>query len=157
MSEDIAKAVGHIPSGLFVICSKDDEVIDGYLASWVQQISFKPLLVSFAITTDRCNYDLIVSGEVFTINTVAKESANYMKYFWNGYDSDNNPFKSIPHEISKSGGVILKEACSTIECKFVSKQKPGDHEIVVAKVIASYVNEEKLNPIVHIRKTGSTY
>ena len=35
-----AKAVGHIPSGLFVTCVKDGEQKDGYLASWVQQISF---------------------------------------------------------------------------------------------------------------------
>lgn len=52
-----ALAVGHIPSGLFVVAIKDGENKDGYLASWVQQVSFKPLLVSLAISPSRPGYE----------------------------------------------------------------------------------------------------
>ena len=58
-------AIGHIPSGLFIVCAKDDEKIDGYLASWVQQVSFDPLLISLAIKPGRPVYDLIINGGVF--------------------------------------------------------------------------------------------
>ena len=45
-----ALAVGHISSGLFIVATKNkDDLIDGYLASWVQQVSFSPLLISLAI------------------------------------------------------------------------------------------------------------
>ena len=44
-----AQSVGDIPSGLYIVCSQNkDEHKDGYLASWVQQASFKPLLISLS-------------------------------------------------------------------------------------------------------------
>ena len=51
MDIEASKPVGHIPSGLFIICGfdKSSERIDGYLASWVQQVSFRPLMVALAI------------------------------------------------------------------------------------------------------------
>ncbi len=51
MQSDKAVAVGLIPSGLFIVAVRDPstKLIDGYLASFVQQISFNPLIVSLAI------------------------------------------------------------------------------------------------------------
>ncbi|MCR9205062.1 MAG: flavin reductase family protein, partial [Halobacteriovoraceae bacterium] len=61
MSEK-ATAVGHIPSGLFIVSVNKDDQKDGYLASWVQQVSFDPLIVAFTIKSDRPGYEAIVSG-----------------------------------------------------------------------------------------------
>ena len=154
-NKNIAVSVGHIPSGLFVVTSKSEEQIDGYLASWVQQVSFNPLMISFAISPDRPGYDGIISGRPFTVNVVGDHDTQYMRHFWSGYES--SPFSEIDHSISEKGGVIIKAAKSVIECEFVSKSKPGDHEIVVAKVIGSYVNNEEAKPKVHIRKSGLDY
>jgi flavin reductase (DIM6/NTAB) family NADH-FMN oxidoreductase RutF len=65
-----ATSVGHIPSGLFIVAVQDAQsnTIDGYLASWVQQVSFNPLIVSLAIKPGRPAYDLIKAGHTFAIN-----------------------------------------------------------------------------------------
>ncbi|MBT4793233.1 MAG: flavin reductase family protein [Halobacteriovoraceae bacterium] len=155
IKEEVALALGHIPTGLFVISSITDNIPDAYLASWMQQISFEPLLISFAIKKDRPGYNGVISGNPFTINIVAEESSQYMRHFWSGYEK--NPFSEIKHTISKNGGLIITEALSTIECKFISKSSPGDHEIIVAEVFASYVNNESFTPKVHTRKSGLKY
>ena len=70
MSEtDKATAVGHIPSGLFIITAKDGDTntIDGYLGSWVQQVSFEPLLLSLCVKEGRPAYDAIMAGDLFTM------------------------------------------------------------------------------------------
>jgi flavin reductase (DIM6/NTAB) family NADH-FMN oxidoreductase RutF len=150
-----ALAVGHIPSGLFIVTVKDGDQKDGYLASWVQQVSFSPLLVSLAISPSRAGYESIIGGKTFTINVVGEHETQYMKHFWSGYEE--SPFGEIEHEVSPNDGIIIKGAKSTIECKFVSKSAPGDHEIVVAEVIGSYVNNDEAKPKVHIRKSGLDY
>lgn len=155
--KDIAKAVGHIPSGLFIVAINDGGQMDGYLASWVQQISFEPLLVSFTIKTDRPGYSAITSGKTFTINVVGEHDTQYMRYFWSGYAPDNSPFKEIPHSFSAQGGLVINGAKSAIDCKFVSKSKPGDHEVIIAEVIGSTVNNDEAKPKVHIRKSGLDY
>ena len=155
--EESAQAVGHIPSGLFIVCAQKDGKIDGYLASWIQQVSFEPMMVSLAIKPGRPAYDLITSGTNFTINVVGDHDKTYLKHFWSGYDPEKNVFSEVPHQVTESGAVVIEGAKSTIEAKFVSKTQPGDHEVVIAEVVASYVANEEAKPMVHIRKSGMDY
>jgi 3-hydroxy-9,10-secoandrosta-1,3,5(10)-triene-9,17-dione monooxygenase reductase component len=154
-----ASAVGHIPSGLFIIVSENSEtkVVDGFLSSWVQQISFNPLLVSFCVKPGRPCYDSIMKKEIFTINVVGDHERNYLKHFWRGYDPQNNPFEALPLEKSERGGLLLKEAKSVIECRMVQSHTPGDHTVVWAEVLGSYVLNEDSKPVTHIRKSGLDY
>lgn len=159
LHSNTATSVGHIPSGLFIVAVKDPsgETIDGYLASWIQQVSFNPLIVAVAIKPGRPAYDLIKAGNTFAINIVGDHEKSYLKHFWKGYDPNQNPFKELRHEIGQKGGVILSDAKSAIECKLLSSQKPGDHEVLFVEVLSSYVMNEESKPMVHIRKSGADY
>ncbi len=157
--EKKALAVGHIPSGLFLVCAQNDTTksIDGYLASWVQQISFEPLMIAIAIKPGRPAYDLIMNDQVFTLNIIGDHDSSYIKHFWDGYDRNKNPFRHLEIRHGDFGGIILKAAKSAIECKRHSSIKPGDHELVIADVLSSCIQTEDANPLVHIRKTGADY
>lgn len=159
LQTESAAAVGHIPSGLFIVAVKNPKTneIDGYLASWVQQVSFEPLMVSLAIKPGRPAYDLIKAGAPFAINVIGDHDKSYLKHFWKGYDPNQNPFSELPVEIGPHGGVLLKLAKSSIECQLVEASKPGDHEIVFAKVLSSSIHAEEAKPLVHIRKSGKDY
>jgi flavin reductase (DIM6/NTAB) family NADH-FMN oxidoreductase RutF len=159
LHNDKAVAVGQIPSGLFIVAVQDQASgsTDGYLASWIQQVSFEPLVVSLAIKPGRPAYDLIKSGKTFAINIVGDQDKTFLKHFWKGYDPNHNPFQEIPHEIGQEGGVLLKQAKAAIECRLISSTKPGDHEVVFAEVLSSYLLSEEGKPMVHIRKSGADY
>ena len=153
-----AVSVGHIPSGLFIITVQDNEgVIDGYLASWVQQVSFNPLIVSLAIKPGRPAYDLIKSGKVFAVNIVGDHDKSYLKHFWKGYDPTNNPFDGLSYHVGDKGGIILDQAKSAIECQMMESLKPGDHDIIFAKVLTSHIMSEEAKSHVHLRKSGADY
>lgn len=153
-----AQAVGHIPSGLFIVTAKGESSIDGYLASWVQQVSFNPLIVAVAINPDRPGYKTISGGDIFAINIVGDHDTQYMRHFWSGYAPDKNPFQSdLEFDEKLTGAVVLKGAKSAVECRMISKVKPGDHEIVFAEVVNSYVLNDEAKPKVHIRKSGLDY
>jgi len=154
---DKAQAVGHIPSGLFVVCSNTESSKEGYLASWVQQISFSPLMIAVACKKGRAGYEHISSGKVFTLNVVGEHKTNYMKYFWSGYAPEDNPFAELDHKISENSGIILTDAKSCMECKMVSKSEPGDHVIIFAEVIASHILDEQAKVKTHVRKSGLDY
>ncbi|MBH47710.1 MAG: hypothetical protein CME71_06030 [Halobacteriovorax sp.] len=152
---DKALAVGHIPSGLFIVTTVDGDKKDGYLASWVQQVSFEPLVVALAVKAGRPGYDHIMSGKPFAINIVGEHETQFMRHFWKGYEK--SPFGEIPHEVNEQGGLVIKDAKSAITCKLSSKSHPGDHEVVFAEVLASNVFESEAKPKVHIRKSGLDY
>ena len=159
LHHESAAAVGHIPSGLFIVAVQNPETkeIDGYLASWIQQVSFEPLMISMAIKPGRPAYDLIKSGKRFAINVAGDHDKTYLKHFWKGYDPNNNPFNELPFELGPNGGVLLKQAKSSIECEMVSSQKPGDHEIIFARVLSSSIFSDESKPMVHVRKSGKDY
>lgn len=157
LHSETATTVGHIPSGLFIVAVTSGGHTDGYLASWVQQVSFEPLIISLAIKPGRPAYDLIKSGHPFAVNIIGDHDKSYLKHFWKGYDPDNNPFNELPHHVGEFGGVILDQAKSSIECQMISSSNPGDHEIVFAKVLSSHVMNEEAKPLVHIRKSGKDY
>jgi flavin reductase (DIM6/NTAB) family NADH-FMN oxidoreductase RutF len=159
LQSEKAKAVGHIPSGLFIVAVKDPsgETIDGYLASWVQQVSFNPLIIALAVKPGRPAYELIMAGHPFAINIVGEHEKSFLKHFWRGYDPANNPFNELPHQLGQEGGVLLTQAKSAVECVKLETVKPGDHEIVLAEVRASHIFNEEAKPMVHIRKSGADY
>jgi flavin reductase (DIM6/NTAB) family NADH-FMN oxidoreductase RutF len=156
--EQKAAGVGAIPSGLFIICTKDSEgTANGFLGSWVQQVSFDPLLVALCINPSRPGYEEIMAGKPFSINVVGEHEKNYLKHFWRGYSPEDNPFKSEIQHTDLSEAVAMKDAKSVIVCRLKESLNPGDHHIVVAEVIDSVVNDEEAKPMVHIRKTGLDY
>jgi flavin reductase (DIM6/NTAB) family NADH-FMN oxidoreductase RutF len=157
LQSDKALAVGHIPSGLFIVAVQDQETKDGYLASWVQQISFNPMIIALAIKPGRPAYDLIKAGKSFAINVVGDHEKAYLKHFWKGYDPAQNPFNELPHHQGEVGGLILDQAKSAIECVMVGSAKPGDHEVIFAEVKASHIMNAESKPMVHIRKSGADY
>ena len=152
--EDKALAVGHIPSGLFIVCANTRPHIQGFLASWIQQVSFDPLLISLAVKSDRPITKAIYSGDVFTVNVVG-ESRDFLKYFWGKAIDD--PFSEISHFFTPNKGVAIKKAKSWMDCRFVEKVSPGDHDLLIARVLASGVQDESGKPMIHIRKTGRDY
>lgn len=159
MRSDRNISVGHIPSGFFIVAVQDAEgnSIDGYLASWVQQVSFEPLMISLAIKPGRPAYDLIKAGKPFAINIAGDHDKTYLKHFWKGYDPNENPFSELDYQIGQNGGVILNQAKSAIECRLIESAKPGDHDIIFAEVLSSYVLNDEAKPLVHVRKSGANY
>lgn len=157
LTKEEARGVGQVPSGLFIVCAQRDGAIDGYLASFIQQVSFDPLLLCLAVRPGRPAYDMIKEGTVFSINVVGDHDRSFLRHFWSGYDPAKNPFAEIPHRIEDSGSVTLSGAKAVIEARLVDSVQPGDHEVLFVEVLGSRVLEEDAKPMVHTRKSGLDY
>lgn len=149
-------AVGKIPSGIFIVAAGDDQQRDGFLASWVQQVSFEPLLISLAVKPGRPCYDAINRGDVFAVNIIAADNVGITKSFWGGHKPGVDPFEGLATAAGENGGVVLSDALAVLECRMQSSSTPGDHEVVIAEVLsATMLNEGE--PKAHVRKNGLEY
>lgn len=150
-------AIGRIPSGLFIVTTRVNEQIEAFIASWVMQISFEPLLIAVAMKDDRPVYQAISQHKAYCINIVDDNHTQILKPFWHGYDSDHPPFDQLDHTISSLGNVILSDCLAAIEMELVDIQKPGDHQLVIGKVQQSQIIKEKNKPKIHLRSSGLSY
>ena len=159
-NEERAVGIGHIPSGLFIVCAPNGEKEgqwDGFLASWIQQVSFDPLLISLCVKEGRPSVQQILEGSPFSINVLGTDHKGILKHFWSGYDPNTNPFASIEHKTGETGELILAQSRSTLVCQKFSTDQPGDHHLVVAKVLKSIINDANSPSLVHTRKSGLSY
>ena len=159
LSEDWAKALGRIPSGLFILTSKNEDQSTGMLASWVQQVSFDPPLVSVAVKKGRFVANWLVKNPYFCLNQLGQGQKDLLKHFGAGFQPEANAFEGQPiHETKTHKSIVLNSAMSYMECHLEHYYTTsGDHDMIVAKVIHGGILNEELEPTVHLRKSGLHY
>jgi len=149
--------IGKIPSGLFIVTVAKDGACEGFLASWIQQASFKPLMISFAIETDRPMLARIREVGRFCVNVVGHENNGLLKPFWGGAKPGVNPLDAVDTYESFRGNFILSDAMVALECELRETTQPGDHVIVFGEVVESFLLKPEDKPMTHVRKTGASY
>jgi flavin reductase (DIM6/NTAB) family NADH-FMN oxidoreductase RutF len=152
----LAAAVGKIPSGLFIVTTALGDKKEGYLGSWIQQVSFAPLMIQIAIRPGRPCYDSIKTQGRFCINVVGQKNGGLMKPFWNP-DSTPDPFAGLEWTLTSRGNILLGTALAALECEMRSFSAPGDHEIIFAEVVDGRVIQQEDKPLTHVRKSGLGY
>ena len=79
--KEVGKALGRIPSGLFVVTAKCEDKEDAVLASWVNQCSFDPPALTIALATLRSARLLVEASGAFIVNVLPKDDMTLLKHF----------------------------------------------------------------------------
>ncbi|HKP97734.1 MAG TPA: flavin reductase family protein [Fibrobacteria bacterium] len=152
----LAAAVGKIPSGLFIVTAASGSLKEGYLGSWIQQVSFSPLLIQTAIRPGRPCYDLIKTHGRFCVNIVGHKNGGILKPFWNP-EANPEPFAGLEWSATARGNIVLPHALAALECEVRSTFTPGDHELLFAEVVEGHVFQAEDKSLTHVRRSGLGY
>lgn len=154
--EPLARALGRIPSGLFIVTTVVDGRPQGFLASFVMQASLAPPVISVAIGRDRpILADLRRSG-LFAVSILDAESRKTMAAFTRRLADGETPFDRLPIEHTPGGLPVLAEALAWIECRHMSEHPAGDSLLVCGEVVAGALTREG-EPHIHLRRNGLSY
>ena len=151
-----AAALGRIPSGLFILTVSRGEQETGFLASWVQQCSFKPPRLSFAVQPDRPINKLLTAEAALAFNILEASQTDMIAHFGKGFAPGVDAFAGldIVREIGKAP--VLAEALAVLEGRVAARHSVGDHVLIVVDLSGGRLLEEG-QPMVHIRKNGTHY
>ncbi len=121
--------------GVYVVTTRLDDVVNGMTASWVSQVSLKPLLVMVSIAPSRYSYRLIKESGVFAINVLDRAQAELGKRF--GYKSGRQVDKFAGLEWTKAvtGSPILPQAYAYLDLKLTDTCPAGDHTLFLGEVV----------------------
>jgi flavin reductase (DIM6/NTAB) family NADH-FMN oxidoreductase RutF len=154
--KSLATALGRIPSGIFILTIARDGIETGMLASWVQQCSFKPPLVTFAVQRGRALAALLPKDAAVTLNILEAAQTDMIAHFGKGFALEENAFVEIEVQRAEPNGPILQEALAFLHAKVVDMFPTGDHDLYLAEITAGGLLDEG-QPMVHIRKNGFHY
>ena len=157
----LALALGRIPSGLFVVTWRDGDQDRGMLASWVMQAGFEPPMVTMAVAPGRDLLTAVEAGTPFVINVLAENQRSLLARFGKPAAAGEDPFAGLTVSRAGCGAAALADAAAWLECAAVSRTAgsdavPGDHVVVLARVIAAGTGSDQ-PPLVHLRKNGLRY
>ncbi len=150
----IGKALGRVPSGLFVVTAKYEDKEDAVLASWVNQCSFDPPAVSIVLATVRPARLLVEASGAFVVNVLSQESKGLMKHFFQS--SKEDVFKGLKTRKGLHGIRILSDAVSCLECELVESSLIGDHVVYIGEVVGGKMLKGG-EPYIHVRDNGFNY
>ena len=149
MSEDeIGRVLDAMPYGLYIVGSRSGDEVNGMMADWVMQVSFRPRLVAVAFENDARTLNNIRANSGFTVNALSQDHQSMdlaAKFAQPYFDSKvrgrsrvaaepHHKLVGIPYTLGANGCPVLDAAMAWLACAAEQFISTGDHTLVVASV-----------------------
>ena len=152
----IGRALGRVPSGIFILTATHGADSAAILASWVQQAAFNPPAVSVAISRDRRAAQLVQQSKRFALSVLGEHDSALMKKYARGVPPAES-FTNVNTRPSPAGVPFLADALAYLECRLLTTATfNADHDLFVAEVTAGELLKEG-SPFTHHRGNGFHY
>lgn len=135
--EKKGSALEQFTYGIHVVTTKSGDIVAGFTASWVSQVSFNPDLVMVAVKNESYAHKIIRDGGVFAVNVLPEGRSELARRFSQGLHETGEAFTAVPSAGKKTGAPILRDALAYVECDVVSALETGDHTLFVGEMVAS--------------------
>jgi len=152
----LAKALGRIPSGLFIVTAGSGESATGFLASFVQQVGMEPPVLSVAVKAERPAAQLIRDHGAFCVAVIDEASKHLMGHYARGFEPGEPAFEGINSAESSLGVPYPSEALAVLSCKLVGEVAWTDHILFAGEAIEGLARDDA-DPMIHLRKNGLNY
>ena len=155
----LLRAVGKIPSGIFILTAGHGPEASAILVSFVQQISREPLCIGVALQQARAIGAIIEKNHGFTLNICHTGDRTLLRKYARQALLGEQAFEGVKTRREPNGATILLDACAWIWCDISRRVEfGGDHELLIGVAAAGdLLGDEQAKPMVHIRHDGSNY
>lgn len=125
-----------ISYGLYVICSKNKEKINGQIANVLFQITAEPSLVAVSINMQNLTHEYIQKSKVLTASILSENTPiNFIGNFGFKSGRNFNKFEGIKYKLGKSKvPIVTDNAIAYIEVKIIDSVDCGTHTIFIGRV-----------------------
>ena len=157
LKNTIGKALGRIPSGVFVVTARDGDRRTGMLGSFVQQAAFDPPSAVFAIGKDRDIRQLILRTRQVALCVIGEGDTDLMRRFARTRPPEEDAFEGLDVFDAPSGLPIVSGALAWLDCEVIQTVDFGaDHELFITRVTAGGLLREGKS-FTHLRGNGFHY
>jgi 3-hydroxy-9,10-secoandrosta-1,3,5(10)-triene-9,17-dione monooxygenase reductase component len=154
--ESLGRALGMIPSGIFVVTAARGLVRGAYVGSWIQQAAFEPPSITIAMNQERPLLTLLEPGRGVGVNILGRRQAPLYARFERGFSLDEDPFAGVEIDTAVTGAPLLRDAFAYLDCRIRTMIDAGDHRVILAEVLAGAVRQPG-EPMTYTRRSGFTY
>jgi flavin reductase (DIM6/NTAB) family NADH-FMN oxidoreductase RutF/rubredoxin len=130
------KTLHKISYGLYVVCSKNNEKINGQIANALFQITSEPPTIAVSINKQNLTHEYIQKSKCFTVSVLSEETPlTFIGNFGFKSGRDIDKFKEAKYKLGKNKvPLILDYTLACIEASLIDRVDVGTHTIFIGKV-----------------------
>jgi flavin reductase (DIM6/NTAB) family NADH-FMN oxidoreductase RutF/rubredoxin len=140
------KTLHKISYGLYIICSKNGEKINGQIVNALFQVTSQPPTIAVSINKQNLTHEYIKKSNCFTVSILSENTP--MGFIGNfGFKSgrDIDKFKDVDYKLGGNKVPLVRDnALACIEAKVIDNIDVGTHTIFVGNIEdAEILSEDK--------------
>lgn len=152
----IALALGRIPTGLYIVATRQDGRPLGFVGSFLMQVGFSPPTLCLAIGRTRSHLTALRESGRFCVSILDRQSQDQMGAFFRRYEGTHGPFDHVEHADTPGGVPYLSRGLAWLDCRCEGEHDVGDH-VVVFGVVEHAQLLRPGDPALHLRRDGLAY
>ncbi len=149
----LKRSLGQMIHGIQVVGSSHEGVSRCYTSHWVMQVSFEEPMVLASISPKHDTHPLIVGSGVFSVSMLAADQVAEGQYF----SYPGRRFQNVANDFVEDwdGLPVVPNAIAHLRCVVEQRLAVlGDHELFVARVVATREGRLKDPPLLYSSRLG---
>jgi flavin reductase (DIM6/NTAB) family NADH-FMN oxidoreductase RutF len=148
-----------MPSGLYVVGSRDGDRRNAMTLNWATQVSFDPKLVAISVEKEAFTHELIQAGRAFSVCLIDRDDRAIVRKFTKPVDVDAAvmTLNEFPFRDGVTGVPVLTQAVAFIECEVRQAVDCGGHTLFIGEVVAAGFQKPEDTPVLRMEDTRMNY
>jgi len=148
-----------MPSGLYVIGSRDGDRRNAMTLNWATQVSADPKLVAISVEKEALTHDLIATGKVFSLCVIDREDRAIVRKFTKPVDVDleGRTLNGFGFHDGSTGSPILDQAAAWVECRVQQSVDVGSHTLFLGEVADAGFQKSEDTEVLRMEDTRMNY
>ena len=136
-----SKALSYLSYGLYIVCSRAGDRLNGQIANTVFQATSEPANLAVAINKKNYTHELISDGKVLTISVLSQDTPlPFIGNFGFKCGRDVDKLEGVNYKRGETQApVVLDHTLAYMEGRVVSQLDVGTHTLFVAQLVDSVI------------------
>ena len=149
------QALHKLGYGLYVVCSRKGDSLNGQIANTVFQVTSEPPTIAVSINKNNLTHEFIKESRVFTVSILWRDTPlSFIGHFGFKSGRDMDKLDGINYKIGETQApVVTDNALAYLEARVIQEVDVGTHTIFIGELVGADVIKEG-EPMVCLLPSG---
>jgi len=138
------KALHQLSYGLYVVCSRKGDRLNGQIANTVVQVTSEPPTIAVSINKSNLTHQFIAASKVLTASVLSRDTPlSFIGHFGFKSGREIDKLEGVNYKIGETGApVVTDNTLAYLEARVIQQLAVGTHTIFVGELVAADVLDE---------------
>jgi flavin reductase (DIM6/NTAB) family NADH-FMN oxidoreductase RutF len=139
------KTLYKVSYGMYIVCSKKGDKLNGQLANTVFQVTSEPPTIAISINKKNLTHDYIDESKVFTASILGISTPlPFIARFGFRSGRDFNKLEGVKYQLGKTAApVIIENTLGFIEARVTKQMDVSTHTVFIGEITEAEILDEK--------------